>query len=926
VKVNANSWKELKYGEFLPIECTPTVPSGDLQKAGNELIVKVAKKIGLPILFTLDSHFINPEDKTIQDMALQNGKDEDMGLRFSSSYSMMQVDEAWGKWRQLHEDSAWCESVFQEGVENNKNFASLCEAISFDKKYRLPDVDIPETITVVGQDNRLLEYTRLLIQKYERLPESEEYQERIEKELDVICNNGKINLLPYFITLHDICVVARNIGIAIGPGRGSAAGCLLSYLLNITQRDPIKNDLSFERFLSQGRINRGKLPDIDMDFSDPERLATALKDIYGDKIVRVCTTGTNKVKNAIRDVSRVLLNTKENPEEKREVEDVCKTVSNIPQGVSDLNKWLDGYEEDGNHVAGELDINPSLRSFFEHHPDVEKIVRGVLGIPRSIGRHAAAYCIADSPIHEIVPICKVKGEICTQFTMGPIEEIGLVKFDMLGLNTLKDISSCIELIKQRHKVEIDMYKIPEDDISTYIEFCRGKTPTVFQFNGSVPTSVCKKVMPKNIKDLSAITAACRPGTMHAECEDENGTPIKLIDLWIKRRRGESKTTFIHPSLEPILSETAGIFIFQEQLNRMFVECCGYSPEKADEIREIIGKKKKDKMDEILPDIKGRLKEKGWNKTQIDSVVSLCIAASSYVFNLSHSDCYAYLGYVCMWLKTHYPLEWWNSILQNSSHKDLEVNSRHFKKYLMHPDVNMSETDFYIINDEVKKIVYPLSMIKGVKNAAIEIIKHKPFSSFEEFLSKVTKRVVNKRVVLAMLWAGAFDRMPEAQGKKSWQKRNSLYKKFCELRGEAEPQDLPPLEVMKNESLSLCVGEPNVHELYKLRYPGSSVSSIEDVLKLGDENRATTIGIVKGVREIKTKKGEDMCFVDLANAEFNISITVFPKLYQSSKEFLNFGEILRISGKINIYNDRKSIVADSITSFKIETTYGQDHSN
>ena len=919
MKINQQSWREVKDGLFLRREQTPFCPSGDLQADGNKLIMKIAKKTGLPLLLTLDSHFVKDEQKIIQDLALQNGKDEGVGLKFSTSYHMLSTKNAWASWAKIHGEDKDSVKAFEEAVENNQQLIGMCEAIKFDDEFHLPDVSIPAEITSSSKnkEDAMRLYVMELIERYGRMRDTEEYHTRLRTEIEVVCNNGKINFLPYFITLHDVCVVARSLGQAIGLGRGSAGGSLLSYLLNITHKDPIVYDMSFERFLSQGRINRGKFPDIDMDFSEPSKLAAALKDIYTDKIVRVCTTGTNMVKSAIKDVARVCLNTKEDKVAKEYIESVCKTISLVPQGVEDLNKWLDGYEDDTGHIEGELERNKTLRLFFDTYPDQSNLVRSILGVPKSIGRHAAAYCIADQPIHQLVPICIVKGEVCTQFTKDPIEKLGLIKFDMLGLNTLKDVANCVRLIKERHGIDIDIYNVPEDDVAVYKDFAMGKTESVFQFNGTVPTEICRKIRPATVHDLSAVTAACRPGTMYAEVE-EDGKKITLIELWVQRRRGKA-VSYIHPSLEPILSSTHGIFIFQEQINRMFVDCCGYSPEKADEMREVIGKKKKDKMDELLPDIRARLKERGWSKSQSDAIVSLCVAASSYSFNKSHSLTYACLGYVCMWLKHHYALEWWTAILQNSTHEDLKENAQYFTQYLMPPDINRSDVDFYIIDDEKNKIVYPLSMIKGVKNAAQEIVKFKPFSSMEDFLSKVEKRKVNKRVVTAMIWAGAFDEMPEAGEGQVWTKRNALFAKYRELRKEEAPEPFSKGTVLKMESASMCIGEPDIYALYKQKYPSTPVLPIETIKKMRDKDDVATIGVITGIKMVKTKKDqEDMCFIDLSNAEHMISVTFFTKEYAQHKANIIEDNILRVTGKLNLYNGRLSIVAKSANFYDITT--------
>jgi len=935
MKVDPKSWRKIKHGVFLPKECNIYNPSGDLQRTGNDLIIKVARRANLPLLMTLDSHFVYSEQKMIQDIALQNGKDETSGMKFSTSYNMLNTQEAWDQWSSFYyDDLPTASKVFTEAVENNHVLASMCTPIKLDNRFRLPDVHIPESFEYTSEEKKQEEYVRHLINIYGRMPCNQVYRDRVELELRVIADNGKVNLLPYFLTLHDICRIAEDIGIIVGPGRGSAGGCLVAYLLKITHRDPIPYGLMFERFLSDGRIERGKLPDIDMDFSEPDRLAHALKDVYGDKIVRICTTGTTGVKSAIHDISRVLLDTKNNSTTKEEVKAVCKSVSIVPQGTENLKKWLEGYEDsDGNFVDGEINRNTLLNDFFISHPTVKDCVMQILGIPRNIGRHAAAYCIADEPVHTLVPLCSVKGEICTQFTMGPVEKMGLVKFDMLGLNTLKDINGCIDIIRDRTGNQLDMYNIPEDDAAVYQDFCDGLTASIFQFNGPIPTSVCKKIRPSSMLDLSAITAACRPGTLYAKLEcgiDVHGDPIMktFIQSWIDRRTGDETITYLHPSLEPILRDTQGIFIYQEQINKMLITCCGYTADKADEIREIIGKKKADKMALIVPDIKQRLIDNGWSVASSDAIIALCIAASSYVFNLSHSVNYAYIGYVCMYLKHHYPIEWWTAILRNSTHKDLELNAEHFNRYLMLPDINKSDIDFYIIDNECNKIVYPLSMVKGVKNASKNIVENKPFPSFSDFYGKITKRIVNKGVVNALIFAGAFDRMEEVKDiKHSWTKRNILLRLYASLRKEPEPEPMDKATILMKEASALSIGDVDVYELWRLYIESLAVnevrmprwfSSVVDIKEINTETLEpktpiSIVGLIKALKVIKTKKGDDMCFVTLASSERSISVTLFPDMYKATTQdqLCVVGNFMAVKGISDSFNDRVSIIANQV---------------
>lgn len=575
MKVQKGTW-QLEDGQFVGNECAwPSNGAihGCKQRHVNEFVVEMARSLNSPLLLTLDAHFVKPETKMVQDILLQNGNKN--GWRASSAYYQMDTEQAWSAWSKNHGATHGFAQIFQEAVENNSRFAEMIDKIEIEKKYHLPEVEFPPEIRGTN-DEKLLALLMKRIRLHDRMPKDPElaeiYLARLQREIAVIAYNGKINFLPYFLIIDTkICSFVRQRGHLMGPGRGSAAGCLLSYLLKITHIDPIVWNLSFERFLSLGRINRGKFPDIDLDFGDPKIVVDYLAAEYQEKFARICTTGTAKLKGAIRDVSRIILKTGENPALAQIVNDLCETIENTPQGA-DIHKWLYGHEDNEGSHPGYIETNTDLLSFFGSFPQVKEMVDQVLDVPRSVGRHASAYCISDEPIHSIVPMCKIKGEDCTQFTMGPVESLGLIKMDFLGLNTLNDIQGAIEIIKRRRNINIDIYSMETEarqvinsgdtigininDPAVFKMFCDGETATVFQFKTAVATPLCRDIKPKNLHDLASITANGRPGTMYALMEDGKTT---LIDEWKDRRMGLKKVTFLHPDLEPILRSTDGIY-------------------------------------------------------------------------------------------------------------------------------------------------------------------------------------------------------------------------------------------------------------------------------------------------------------------------------------------------------------------------------
>lgn len=957
MRVHRGSWR-LSDGQFVGNECAFPLGGtfhGCKQLHVNQFVIEEARRLKGRLTLSLDAHFVRPETKMIQDIMLQSGNKN--GWRASSAYYQMNTAQAREAWLTHHRLLPNAHSLFEEALEGNTTIVSMVEPITIPKTYHLPEVEFPYSISSQAEMTRDQKLQALLMQRIRELgrmpgeePRRTQYFERLAKEINVIAYNGKINFLPYFLNIdQDICQFARDNEIPIGPGRGSAAGSLLSYLLGITHIDPIIWELSFERFLSMGRIARGKFPDIDIDLANPKVIADRLADKYGEKFARICTTGTMKLKGAIRDISRILLNTGEKPAMAERVNAVCNTIENMPQGA-DTKKWLHGYEDGEGYHAGQLETNEILRGFLEEFEEVGNALDEVLDVPRSVGRHASAYCLSDEALTNLVPMCEIgqgeEKEICTQFTMGPVEALGLIKMDLLGLNTLKDIAGCVKLIRKRLGIEIDIYTMDYEkrppgsttmgininDPDCFDAFCTGRTETVFQFKSAIATKLCQQVRPRSLLDLANITANGRPGTMYALLEDKKTT---LIDAWVARRQKRMPVTYSHPDLEEILKVTEGIFTYQEQIMAAFVKCCGYTEERADEIREIIGKKQLEKMEAILPEIRAKLAERLWKQDQIDSFISLCVAASNYSFNKSHSVAYAYIGYICMWLKTNFHLEWWNSVLENSNQDDLKDAAKYVRDIVVPPHVNTSLLDFYIVDEGLGKLIFPLNRVKNVKGAGEYIWKARhtiperilpapadgscveresqeeiPFENFEDFYNRVDRRKVNKRVVASLIWAGAFDRLCSAQ---AIQDRNKIYRDYLGLKKEkiGDFVDLTEEELMKRQMEMLAIGSANFVELLRKK-TGWNILDPGDITRFPKDTMVRVGGLSLRVKKIITKeKKQPMAFIDIGNESNEVSITVFPKEYELFKERCKEQELMVVTGKINIYQGRTGVIADAI---------------
>jgi len=768
--------------QFTHNECSDFSPDGDLQKACNIWNIDFAKKQKLPLLLTLDSHFVKPEQKKVQDVLLQNGSPD--GWRFHESYHLLSTQETWERWSEQLGSDTENRKLFEEAVENTHLIADVAKGFSIKDDYHQPRVDFPEEIRNmdVPEKTKLKELIVKQIEAHGRMKwDDPRYIERLEREIAVICDNGIIDFAPYFIFLEKWNVWTRENSILSAPGRGSGAGSLLCYLLRITHLDPFKYELPFERFLSMGRLKRGKFPDIDWDLGDREPLLAKLKEVYGDKMAQCSTHGTLKIKSAIKDSCRVLLGI--NSMDKR-VDDVTKSIANTPMGVKDID-FLVGYvDKEGTRHPGQLEQNDKLADFFVEHPQVFDMVKSLLGIPRSVGRHASAYFISDAPITLSVPTCNISGYTCTQYTAEPAQKAGLIKFDFLRVNTLADIAGCIRMVQKNkgHKVwqeklvvgketfkiwkgelppemipweggHLDMYELPEDP-RVLKAFADGRTESVFQFNTPALTGFCKRVGPTTIQDLSDIVALVRPGPLSAKLADGD----TMAESYIKARNGKKSVIYIHPGMEPILKDTAGQIVYQEQIQRIFSDLLGYSPEEADYMREVLAKKKKQDLQKLVPEIKDRAKVQGWTEEQANVFADACIAASQYSFNRAHSASYAVVAYICQFLKEYFPHEWWTAVLQNAKVDDIREKGYALavQDMLEMPHVN-GPTDTFVL--EEGKIHSPLYIVERVGDSSCRAIleareKGGNFKSFFDFYDRVDKSRVDQTVFHNLIRCGA----------------------------------------------------------------------------------------------------------------------------------------------------------------------------
>lgn len=794
-----------KTKKFERNECTDWSPDGDVQKSANKEVIKLARRHKLPLLMTVDSHFVSEDQKKLQDILLTQGEPD--GWRFYNSYHMLNTDQAWDHWSRVMGDDQEQRLIFSEAVENNDAVAEMAKEIQINDVFRQPTPEIPIEIRSQGlseSDQRKAALIRLIEDHGRMKWDDRKYVDRLVYELKVICDNGVVNFSDYFLFLEKWNRWAAEHSILSAPGRGSGAGSLVCYLLKITHLDPFEYNLPFERFLSHARIvMRKKFPDIDWDMGNRDLLVAKLREVYGENMAQCSTLHTLKLRSAIKDACRSILGWNSNDPR---VDEITKTIPPEPQGVASKD-FLFGYKDnDGNIHDGLLIENPKLQEFFSKHPEIQDAVVQLLGIPRAVSRHASAFLISNAEIWRSVPTCNISGYLCTQYqataTNNMVEKAGLIKFDLLRVNTLDDISNCIRLVQQRfgYKVDeqmlefdgekhritkgelridqlpmgdgrvLDIYKLPiEKDVFSSI--ARGETETVFQLNTAAMTAFTRRIVPNSVMDLSDILALDRPGPLDAKVgETFEGKDLTMAEAYIMRRQGKIPVRYIRSDLEPLLKDTQGVFVYQEQLAQAFMDLAGYTPEEADELREILGKKKKQELEKRVPELRKRLEARGWTHEQIDMFVSVTVASSQYSFNRSHSASYAVVAYQCAYLKYHFPLEWWTAVLQNAKVEDIREKgyaSTLLKQGLLSlPHVNGPTDTFRLESGKVNAPLYLIDRVGDVACAEIEEcrIKGGPYLSLQNFFERVDARKVNEGVMANLILCGAFDQIePQKDG-------------------------------------------------------------------------------------------------------------------------------------------------------------------
>lgn len=791
------------YVEFNPISITYTfsakkgfqrikkndlVKDGDLNKAYNLFLAKMVDKYSLNCVPVSGAHFIEQNDKLIQDCIARNSYSS--GKSYNESYHAKTAKDLFKELKR-HLGDWLTEDKFSNWIMNTHKVMEMAMGIDIKYEYHLPEITIPDHIKAKTDDydKQVYYLTVELCMKHGRWNDSPEYVERFKKEINVIMKNGKVNFLPYFLLYEEICSYARSQGIMQNIGRGSAGGCLLSYYLKIIHIDPIAADLPFERFLSLARINAGSFPDIDCDFGDREPIIHYLKEKYGIGFAQVGTYLKMKTKNAIKDAMWALYGTnREDPNLKA----ICELIPDSPQGVDEYD-FLYGYtDKEDTYHPGVVEIYDEVATFFKQYPAVEEMVKRLIGVVRGCSRHPSAYVISTVDLsHSRIPTMKMwdkeAGEwmTVTQFEAPMVEACGLVKADILGVTTINIVSECVRLVKESTGIDYMeeddkgvalIYRLPEDP-RVYKDFFDKKTDSSFQFNTNLIKGYIQQFAPTEREHLSAMTALCRPGALDAPFMNDEisiNDGVTAAQYYMDVRNGKRKLGYLHPDLAICTSN--GIFVYQEEVMKFLVEIAGYTLEESDQIRGAIAKKKHDVMMSTFARIREATAKRGWTKEQADAVCNQIQAFARYSFNRSHSRCYGELGYITMYLKHHHKLEWWTGVLNSvndSKGAKKEEKLRHFMTLLgtivRPPSITKPSNRFEIVDD---RIVAPLSVLKSIGPASIaELVSKGPFVDLDDYIKRVAHNKVNAGHFSALVQGRAADALmdqslpyPEARKK------------------------------------------------------------------------------------------------------------------------------------------------------------------
>ena len=886
------------------------------QTVVNKGLMQLSEELDIPLVATNDCHYLNRDEATAHELLLciQTGKTLQDASRFRFS-----TDELYFK---SPDEMRHAFSYCPEALENTVKIAERCNLeIEFGNHY-FPNFEVPAGETL---DTAFEQYTRkgfkermAVIRSLEELSAEQEeaYRSRLEMELDVIKTMG---FPGYFLIVADFINWAKDNDIPVGPGRGSGAGSLVAFAMGITDIDPIKYGLIFERFLN---VERQSMPDFDVDFCQ-ERRGEVIKyvhDKYGGdtNVCQIITYGSMKAKGVIRDVGRALGMT---------FSDVDRVAKLVPDELKMTLKKA-------------LDDEPRLKDLYRHDDQVKQLLdigMTLEGLQRHTSIHAAGVVIYPKPMVEYLPVCKgPKGEVLTQYDMKFTEKTGLIKFDFLGLKTLTVIDRALKIIKKGLDIDLDISTIPMDDPKTYDLLVRGDALGVFQLESSGMRQLLMKMKPEQFSDLIALVALYRPGPL------ESG----MVDDFVNTKHGRKVATYPLPQLEPILKETYGVIVYQEQVMKIANVLADYSLGDADNLRRAMGKKIPEVMEAPRSKLMAGAEKLGVDLKKAEYVFDLMAKFAGYGFNKSHSAAYAYVSYQTAYLKAHYPAEFLAALLScdvNNTDKVVRYiqESQDHGIAVLPPDINESDKDFTVVKGDIR---FGLAAVKNVGGAALDSIievrrQDGPYKSLGDFCTRIDSRKVNKRVIESLVKAGAFDSlggrraqiyaiidqaMEQAQAAQRDRDSGQISLFSLMSSGTSEKAtDIPLPDIPEWEDRQRLLFEKETVGFYITGHPldnyreelsNATECTISELNNKADGSAGRVGGLVKTMKRHKSKKGDPMAFITLEDVTGEVEVVVFPSVYGQCSHLLTSDEPIVIQGQVQKEEEGNAkILADEVLS-------------
>lgn len=907
------------------------------QNLVNSALIQISRETNIPLVATNDCHYLNREDAKAHEVLLcmQTGK------RMSDDDRMrMETEEFYVK---SGDEMARAFAAVPEAVANTVKIAERCQVVLEFNKIHLPAFSAPESMSndsylqqlcLQGLDQRL--------KKPHDLPRSE-YERRLEHELEVI---NKMGYTDYFLIVWDFISFAHSHNIMVGPGRGSGAGSLAAYCLSITNIDPLQYGLIFERFLNADRVS---MPDFDIDFCYVRRqeVIDYVTEKYGqDRVAQVITFGTLAARACIRDVARAL----DVP-----YADADRIAKLVPTAL-------------GITIQKALDTAPELRRAYETEATTREVIDTAMrfeGMPRHASTHAAGVIIAGQPLTDLAPLSRNEDAIVVQFAKGNVELAGLLKFDFLGLRTLTVLRDTIEMIKENHKIQLDIDSLPLDDENVYTMISEGSTEAVFQLESAGMTSFMKELIPECLEDIIAGISLYRPG------------PMEQIPRYVAAKQDPKTIHYDHPLLEPILNVTYGCIIYQEQVMQIVRDLAGFSLAQSDNVRRAMSKKKPAEMaryknlflyggvDEKGQEVPGAV-ARGVDLDIAEKIFEELMAFAGYAFNKSHAAAYALIAYQTAWFKYHYPLEFMAAML-NSYMGSLEQAARYVRVCrrmqieVLPPDINCSDVRF---TTEDKAIRFALAAVKNVGESAIrQLIGEREsngrFTSYGDFLRRMSEMDISRKMIESLIRASALDSLeiPRAQliavlepftNQLAAARRQSMAGQLSlfEFTGDKDAIDTEPnyprisefshreLLAMEKEMLGLYItGHPlddyaaAISKLTTLDSTAFSTVEVEvdsgqvmpDQVLAQDGSRVIMAGLVAAMKRKATRKNDMMCFLTLEDMAGQYEVIVFPRVLTESSAVLQEGNVVIIAGRLSMREDEEpKLIAEAVAGLQPDT--------